>query len=164
MSAWVETGLENTSFTIRPRHQRPQISLWLTERAQRVTPNLLRRRKTSIYIGLGGNRIGEYEFYDPAAPPTSADLLVAYRKGATCNTELTQAKKDIDVINDQIFPTFGGFFRWNAKGQIIIDGERPADWTKLRVASEVGAIELTVNDVLPWKTTLGSPYLLHGKL
>jgi hypothetical protein len=117
-----------------------------------------------INVGLGGNRIGEYEFYDPAAPPTSADLLIAYRKGATCNTELTQAKKVIDVINDQIFPTFGGFFRWNAKGQIIIDGERPADWTKLRVASEVGATELVVNDVLPWKTTKGSPYLLHGKL
>jgi len=120
--------------------------------------------RSLINVGSGGDAIGEYEFYDPSAPPTSLDLLIAYRKRNTCNTELSQSKKVIDVIHDQIGPTFGLFFRWNAKGQLVIDSERPADRTKLRVSSDVGATELIVNDVLPWKNTLGSPYLLHGKL
>lgn len=120
--------------------------------------------RSLINVGSGGDAIGEYEFYDPATPPTSLAPLVCHRKRFTNNAELNQSKKVIDVIHDQIFPTFGGFFRWNSKAQIIIDSERPADWTKLRVASEVGATELIVNDVLPWKNTLGSPYLLEGKL
>jgi hypothetical protein len=117
-----------------------------------------------VNVGSGGDAIGEYEFYDPAAPPTSLDPLICHRKRYTCNTELSQSKKVIDVIYDQVGPTFGLFFRWNTKGQIVIDSERPADWTKLRIASEVGANDLIVNDVLPWKNRLGSKYLLEGEL
>lgn len=120
--------------------------------------------RSLINVGTGGDAIGEYEFYDPATPPTSLNTLIAYRKRNTCNIELTQAKKVIDVMYDQVFATFGGFLRWNPKGQIIIDSERPADRTTLKQSSVAGATQLVVNDVLPWKSTLGSPYLLEGKL
>lgn len=120
--------------------------------------------RTLINNGLIGDAIGEYEFFDADAPPASLDVLIAHRKRATCNIELTSEAKVIDVIHDRIFPTFGGFFRWDQRGRVIVDSERPADWTKLRVDSEVGADQLIVNDVLPWKSILGSPYLLEGKI
>ena len=115
-------------------------------------------------VGSGGNAIGEFEFFDPSAPPTSLDTLITYRKRFTCNLELTQSAKVFDVIYDRIFPTFGGFFKWDARGRIVIDSERPTDWTKLELPSLAGATTLTVQDVLPWKTVLGSPYLLEGKV
>jgi len=117
-----------------------------------------------VNAGLSGNRIGEYEFFDPATPPTSASVLTCYRKRFTCNLEVSEQQKALDFFYDRLAPTARLFLRWNTKGQIVIDSERPADWTKLRIASIAGATSLTVNDVLPWKTTLGSKYLLDGKL
>lgn len=117
-----------------------------------------------INNGISGDSVGEYEFFDPNDLPDSLDTEIVHRKRFTCNTELTTEKKVVDVIYDQIGPTFGMFLRWDAQGRIVIDSERPADWTKIRVDAEATDTTLTVNDVLPWKTTLGSPYLLEGKV
>lgn len=117
-----------------------------------------------INNGLSGDAVGEYEFFDPDDKPTSLDVQIVHRKRFTENTELTTEKKVLDVIYDQIFPTFGGFLRWDSRGRVVIDSERPADWTKLREGAEAGADEIIVNDVLPWKSVLGSPYLLEGKI
>lgn len=119
--------------------------------------------RTQIPAGVPA-REAEYEFFDPAAPPDSLDVELKYRKRFTCNIEVSEVRKAVDVLYDTIFPTFRGFLRWNPLGQTVIDNERPADWTTLRSASIVGATTLTVQDVLPWKNILGSPYLLHGKV
>lgn len=119
--------------------------------------------RTQIPAGVPA-REAEYEFFDPAAPPDSLDVELKYRKRFTCNIEVSEVRKAVDFLYDTIFPTFRGFLRWNTLGQTIIDNERPADWTTLRSASIVGATTLTVQDVLPWKNILGSPYLLHGKV
>lgn len=115
-------------------------------------------------VGLTGDSIGEYEFFDADTPPTFLDVQTCYRKRYTCNIEFSEVQKAVDVLYDRIFPSFRGFLRWNIKGQTVIDSERPADWTKLRSASIATATTLTVNDVLPWKNILGSPYLLEGKV
>lgn len=117
-----------------------------------------------LNVGAGGNAIGEYEFFDPATPPTSLSTLLAYRKRYTCNIEVSEVRKAVDFIYDTIFPTNRGFFRWTPLGKTVIDNERPADWTTLKVASIATATTLTVRDVLPWKNILGSPYLLEGKI
>lgn len=119
--------------------------------------------RTQIPAGVPA-REAEYEFFDPATPPTALDVINFYRKRYTCNIEVSDARKSVDFLYDTIFPTFRGFLRWNIKGQTVIDSERPADWTTLHLASIATATMLTVKDVLPWKNILGSPYLLHGKI
>lgn len=119
--------------------------------------------RTQIPAGVPAREC-DYEFFDPATPPTSLDELIVYRKRFTCNIEFSEVQKAVDVLYDKIFPTFNGFLRWNIKGQTVIDSARPADWTSLRVASIVTATTITVQDVLPWKNILGSPYLLQGKI
>jgi hypothetical protein len=128
-----------------------------------LTPASFESTRTQIPAGVPAREC-DYEFFDPATPPTSLDALTVYRKRFTCNIEFSEVQKAVDALYDRIFPTFRGFLRWNIKGQTIIDSERPADWTKLRVEALVGTTTLTVNDVLPWKNTLGSPYLLEGKV
>lgn len=117
-----------------------------------------------VNAGLSGDKIGQFEFFDESTPPDSLDEQICYRKRYTCNVEVADARKAVDFLYDTILPTFRGFLRWNIKGQTVIDSERPADWTTLHSASIVGATTLTVQDVLPWKSTLGSPYLLEGKV
>ena len=119
--------------------------------------------RTQIPAGVPAREC-EYEFFDPATPPTSLDVEVVYRKRYTHNVEVNDSRKAVDFLYDTVFPTFRGFLRWNIKGQTIIDSERPADWTSLHLESEADAESITVKDVLPWKTILGSPYLLHGKV
>jgi hypothetical protein len=127
-----------------------------------LTPESFETTRTQIPAGVPAREC-DYEFFDPATPPTSLTVVPVYRKGNTCNIELSEVQKAVDVLYDKIFPTFNGFLRWNIKGQTVIDSARPADWTRLRAASTAGATQLIVNDVLPWKNTLGSPYLLEGK-
>lgn len=128
-----------------------------------LTPESFETTRTQIPAGVPAREC-DYEFFDPATPPGSLDVLTVYRKRFTCNLEVSEQMKAVDFLYDKIFPTFNGFLRWNIKGQTVIDSARPADWTKLRSASIVGATTLTVNDVLPWKNVLGSPYLLEGKI
>lgn len=131
-----------------------------------LTPESFQSTRTQIPAGVPAHEC-DYEFYDPAAPPDSLDDLadlVVYRKRFTCNIEISEVQKAVDVLYDKIFPTFNGFLRWNTRGQTIIDSARPADWTTMRVASIAGATTITVQDVLPWKSILGSPYLLEGKV
>lgn len=128
-----------------------------------LTPASFESTRTQIPAGVPAGEC-EYEFFDPATPPTSLDELIVYRKRYTCNIEFAEVQKAVDVLYDKIFPTFRGFLRWNIKGQTVIDSERPADWTTMRAASIVGAATITVQDVLPWKNVLGSPYLLEGKV
>jgi hypothetical protein len=98
-----------------------------------------------------------YEFFDPADPPLPADLpvKVVYRKRYTGNLALTEQRKALDVLYDTILPTFRGFLSWNAKGQIGIRCERPADSVLLRAASIVGATTLELEDVVPYKVAIG---------
>lgn len=126
-------------------------------------PQSFQSTRTQIPAGVPA-REAVYEFFDPASPPTSLDVVIEYRKRYACNIEAAEARKAVDFLYDTILPTFRGFLRWNIKGQTVIDSERPADWTGLQAASIVGATQLTVQDVLPWKNTLGSPYLLEGKI
>jgi hypothetical protein len=127
-----------------------------------LSPLSFQSTRTQIPAGVPALEC-DYEFYDPAAPPTSLDELIVYRKRFTYNIEFAEVNKAVDVLYDKIFPSFNGFLRWNNKGQTVIDSARPADWTSIRVASIVGATSITVQDVLPWKNLLGSPYLLQGK-
>lgn len=117
-----------------------------------------------VNAGLSGDRIGQYEFFAASSPPTTLDAQICYRKRHTCNIEVSDARKAVDFLYDTIFPTARLFLRWNIKGQTVIDSERPADWTMLHSASIATATTLTLQDVLPWKNILGSPYLLHGKV
>lgn len=126
-------------------------------------PRSFESTRTQIPAGVAA-REAEYEFFDPSDPPTSLDTQIVYRKRYTSNIEASDARKAVDFLYDTVLPTFRGFLRWNTKGQTVIDSARPADWTSLHSASIVGATQLTVQDVLPWKNTLGSPYLLEGKL
>lgn len=127
-----------------------------------LTPESFETTRTQIPAGVPAREC-DYEFFDPATPPTFIDELIVYRKRFTCNIELAEVQKAVDVLYDKILPTFNGFLRWNIKGQTVIDSARPADWTRLRTASIAGTTQLIVDDVLPWQTTLGSPYLLEGK-
>lgn len=128
-----------------------------------LSPLSFQSTRTQIPAGVPAREC-DYEFFNPATPPTSLAVQNVYRKRFTCNIEFSDIQKAVDVLYDRIFPTFNGFLRWNIKGQTVIDSARPADWTKLRVASIATATTLTVQDVLPWKNTLGSPYLLEGKV
>lgn len=128
-----------------------------------LTPESFETTRTQIPAGVPAHEC-DYEFFDPAAAPTALNTVIVYRKRSTCNLEIAEQMKAVDFLYDKLFPTFNGFLRWNTKGQTVIDSHRPADWTKLRSASIVGATTLTVQDVLPWKNVLGSPYLLHGKV
>lgn len=108
-----------------------------------------------------------YEFFDPDDPPLPEDLPVkpVYRKRFTGNIALTEQKKALDVLFDTILPSFRGFFSWNAKGQIGIRCERPADSIFLRTSSIVGATTLELEDVVPYKVAIneeGDP--LIGKI
>lgn len=97
-----------------------------------------------------------YEFFDPDAPPAPADIPVktVYRKRFTGNLALTEQKKALDVVQDTILSAFRGFFSWNAKGQIGIRCERPADSIFLRASSIVGATTLELEDVVPYKVAI----------
>lgn len=128
-----------------------------------LTPLSFQATRTQIPAGVPAREC-DYEFFDPANPPTSLTAQTVYRKGNTCNIELAQPEKAVDVLYDRIFPTGNLFLRWNIKGQTIIDSARPADWTKLHSAASATDTTIAVNDVLPWKNTLGSPYLLEGKV
>lgn len=128
-----------------------------------LTAQSFEATRTQIPAGVPAREC-DYEFFDPSTPPTSLDESIVYRKRFTCNIEFSEVQKAVDALYDKIFPTFNGFLRWNTKGQTIIDSARPADWTTLRVESGAAASTLTVQDVLPWKNILGSPYLLHGKV
>ncbi len=110
------------------------------------------------------DREAEYESFDPANPPTSLDVVTQYRKRYTGNLELKTKAKALDVLYDTIFSTYRGFAKWNARGQIVLDSERPSDHTYLRAAAVPTDATIKVQDVLPWKNRLGSPYLLEGKL
>lgn len=127
-----------------------------------LVPESFESTRTQIPAGVPAHEC-EYEFFDPATPPTSLDTIVVYRKRFTENIEFAEAQKAVDVLYDKVFPTFNGFLRWNIKGQTVIDSARPADWTTLRTASNATDNTILVQDVLPWKNTLGSPYLLEGK-
>lgn len=128
-----------------------------------LTPESFQSSRTQIPAGVPAHEC-DYEFFDPTTPPTSLDPLIVYRKRFTCNYEVGQQQKAVDFLYDRIFPTGNLFLRWNIKGQTVIDCARPADWTTLRSASIATATTITVQDVLPWKNTLGSPYLLEGKV
>lgn len=128
-----------------------------------LTPASFEASRTQIPAGVPAHE-ADYEFFDPDAPPTSLSTQIVYRKRYTSNVEASKPRKAVDFLYDTIFPTYRGFLRWNVKGQTVLDSERPADWSGLYLESLVGATELTVRDVLPWKTILGSPYLLQGKL
>lgn len=128
-----------------------------------LSPDSFESTRTQIPAGVPAREC-DYEFFDPATPPTSLDPLIVYRKRFTCNIELSEVQKAVDVLYDKILPTFNGFLRWNIKGQTIIDSARPADWTTLRSASLEDDTTILVQDVLPWKNILGSPYLLEGKV
>lgn len=128
-----------------------------------LSPESFESTRTQIPAGVPAREC-DYEFFDPAAPPSSLDVLAVYRKRFTCNIEFSEVQKAVDVLYDRILPTFNGFLRWNIKGQTVIDSARPADWTQLRSASLATDTTILVQDVLPWKTTLGSPYLLEGKV
>lgn len=128
-----------------------------------LTAQSFEATRTQIPAGVPAREC-EYEFFDPATPPTSLTAEIVYRKRHTCNIEFSEVQKAVDVLYDRIFPTFNGFLRWNIKGQTVIDSARPADWTSLRVTAIATATTITVQDVLPWKNILGSPYLLEGKV
>lgn len=110
------------------------------------------------------DREAEYESFDPDDPPTELDAVTQYRKRYTANLELRTKGKALDVLYDVIAPTGRLFFKWNPRGQIVIDSERPADHTYLRAVAVPTDTTIQVQDVLPWKNTLGSPYLLEGKI
>lgn len=128
-----------------------------------LTPQSFQSTRTQIPAGVAAHE-AEYEFFDPDSPPSSLDVEIVYRKRYTCNIEFSEAQKAVDVLYDRILPTFNGFLRWNIKGQTVIDSARPADWTTLRSASSATDTTILVQDVLPWKNILGSPYLLEGKV
>lgn len=128
-----------------------------------LTAESFQSTRTQIPAGVPAREC-DYEFFDPATPPTSLDALIVYRKRFTENIEFSESQKAVDVLYDKILATFNGFLRWNIKGQTVIDCARPADWTTLRSASLANASTITVQDVLPWKNVLGSPYLLEGKV
>lgn len=128
-----------------------------------LVPESFQASRTQIPAGVPAREC-KYEFFNPSAPPTSLSVLNVYRKRFTCNIEFSESQKAVDALYDRILPTFNGFLRWNIKGQTVIDSARPADWTTLRSASLALATTITVQDVLPWKNTLGSPYLLEGKV
>lgn len=102
------------------------------------------------------NHEATYEFFDPDDPPLPAELPVktVYRKRFTGNLALTEQSKALDVVQDKILPSFRGFFSWNAKGQIGIRCERPADSIFLRTSSIVGATTLELEDVVPYKDSI----------
>lgn len=128
-----------------------------------LTPLSFQSTRTQIPAGVPAREC-DYEFFDPAIPPDSLDAMVVYRKRFTCNIEFSEVGKAVDVLYDKIFPTANLFLRWDIRGRTIIDSARPADWTTLRSASIATATTITVQDVLPWKNVLGSPYLLEGKV
>lgn len=93
----------------------------------------------------------DYEYYNPASPPSSVTLITKYRKRATCNLALTEQAKVLDVIYDKLLPTFRGFLSWDTFGRVGVRSERPADSTHQYAASIVGATTIKVQDVQPWK-------------
>lgn len=111
------------------------------------------------------DREAVYEYFDPEDPPTSLEVeKTFYRKRYTANLEFRTKEKVLDALYDKLFPSARLFLKWNAKGQVVIDSERPADNTSLRAAAVPTATTIQVKDVLPWKNRLGSPYLLEGKV
>ncbi len=110
------------------------------------------------------DREAEYESFNPNSPPTSLDVITRYRKRYTANLELRSKSKALDVLYDVIFPAYRGFLKWNPRGQAVLDSERPADHTFLRSGVVPTDTTIQVQDVLPWKNRLGSPYLLDGKI
>lgn len=119
--------------------------------------------RTQIPAGVF-DREAVYETFDPDDPPTSLAVIIQYRKRYTGNLELKTKAKALDVLYDVIFPTYRGFVKWNSRGQMVLDSERPADHTFLRGAAVPTDTAIKVRDVLPWKNRLGSPYLLEGKV
>lgn len=110
------------------------------------------------------DRQAKYETFDPDSPPTSLSVVTQYRKRFTANTEIRTKTKAMDFLYDVLAPTGRLFFKWNPRGQLVIDSERPTDHTFLRAAAVPTDTTIQVKDVLPWKNILGSPYLLEGKV
>lgn len=89
--------------------------------------------------------------FDPPIPGLRSTVL---RVRYTCNVTLVERMSGLDFLYNVIAPTGRLFFRRNGKGRIEIHTEKPADNTRLRTASIVGATTVQVTDVDPWKEGL----------
>lgn len=105
--------------------------------------------------------LAEIEPFDPTDPPDPFDPPVnpnlratLLRVRYTCNVTLVERMSGLDFLYNVIAPTGRLFFRRNGKGRIEIHTEKPADNTRLRTASIVGATTVQVTDIDPWKAGL----------
>jgi hypothetical protein len=95
------------------------------------------------------------------------EVVPVYRPIYTCNIELNEQKKAIDILYDVLLACFRGFIRWDHLGRLVVDNERPADHSYLRSNQAAGSTSIKVRDVTDWKpfeVILGEPEPLRGKV
>lgn len=117
--------------------------------------------------GMVPDREATYEFYNPAAPPSSLTVINQYRPRYRTNIEVSEQKKAIDFLYDVLFPAFRGFIRWDSLGRLAVDVERPADHSFLRADVLATNTAVKVFDVTPWKpfdVIANEPEPLRGKV
>jgi hypothetical protein len=154
----------------------------VSQREQLILPNtdlpehgntFTRYRSTGILDPLrSGYDLGIYDTpigfipadptgYDETNPPTSFTEVTYLRERYTTNFAVREKVKLVDLLYDVVLRSFRGYLVINAKGQIEVRVERPADNGLLRGATLVGATQIAVDDVTPWKT---GELLLRGKV
>jgi len=101
-------------------------------------------------------REAEYEFFDPATPPTSLTVKTKYRKRYTAGMVLTDKKKAVDFLYDNLYASCRGFNRWDRHGRLVVDCERPVDHSFLRADAAAAATSIKLLDVTPWKRLEGA--------
>lgn len=104
---------------------------------------------------------GDYEGFDETDPPSTFAIVNYLRKRYTANVTITDKVKLVDFLYDTLFRAARLYLVINARGKIEIRSERPADNGLLRSSTIVGATQVAIDDVSPWKT---GALLLRGKV
>lgn len=95
----------------------------------------------------------EYEDWDGLEPPTITTVRVL-RKRWTVNATLTDKVRALDYLHKTLLAAFRGYLLTGANGKIKIKVEKPADSVLIRSTVSIGATEIAVEDVEPWKLSL----------
>jgi hypothetical protein len=101
-----------------------------------------------------------YEFFDPTDPadptfpidPIDPITQPALRRRWTVNCPITEKQKAIDFLNNIVFAASRLFLVQGTSGKIEIRVKRPVDGALLRGSTAIGAVEVPVESVLPWRT------------
>jgi hypothetical protein len=101
----------------------------------------------------------EYEEWDGLTPPV-IDVIRNLRKRYTLNATLTDTVGGLDYLHKTLLPAFRGYLLTGSNGKIKIKIKKSADSMLLRAGTVIGATEIPVENVEPWRTSLQGQILI----